>query len=61
MIVIDEAHLLSNDDLGALRMLSNVSMDTESYFALILVGQPTLRRRLIVAVMVALDQRIGTR
>lgn len=61
VIVIDEAHLLSNDDLEALRMLSNVSMDTESHFALILIGQPTLRRRLKLAVMAALDQRIGTR
>ncbi|MFQ4149723.1 AAA family ATPase [Arthrobacter sp. LAPM80] len=61
VIVIDEAHLLSNDDLEALRMLSNVSMDTESHFALLLIGQPTLRRRLKLAVMAALDQRIGTR
>lgn len=42
-------------------MLSNVSMDTESHFALLLIGQPTLRRRLKLAVMAALDQRIGTR
>lgn len=61
VIVIDEAHLLSNEDLEALRMLSNVSMDTESTFALLLIGQPTLRRRLKLAVMAALDQRIGTR
>lgn len=61
VIVIDEAHLLSNDDLEALRMLSNVAMDTESHFALLLIGQPTLRRRLKLAVMAALDQRIGTR
>ncbi|MBG0741362.1 ExeA family protein [Paeniglutamicibacter antarcticus] len=61
VIVIDEAHLLSNEDLEALRMLSNVSMDTESHFALLLIGQPTLRRRLKLAVMAALDQRIGTR
>lgn len=61
VIVVDEAHLLSNDDLESLRMLSNVSMDTESHFALLLIGQPTLRRRLKLAVMAALDQRIGTR
>ena len=61
VIVIDEAHLLTNEDLEALRMLSNVSMDTESHFALLLIGQPTLRRRLKLAVMAALDQRIGTR
>lgn len=61
VIVIDEAHLLVNEDLEALRMLSNVGMDTESHFALLLIGQPTLRRRLKLAVMAALDQRIGTR
>lgn len=61
VIIIDEAHLLSNEDLEALRMLSNVAMDTESHFALLLIGQPTLRRRLKLAVMAALDQRIGTR
>ncbi|MCU6480607.1 ExeA family protein [Arthrobacter sp. A2-55] len=61
VIVIDEAHLLGNEELEALRMLTNVSMDTESHFALILLGQPTLRRRLKLAVLAALDQRIGTR
>lgn len=61
VIVIDEAHLLSVEDLEALRMLSNVSMDTESHFALLLIGQPTLRRQLKMAVLPALDQRIGTR
>lgn len=61
VIIIDEAHSLSNDDLEALRMLGNVSMDTESHFALLLIGQPTLRRRLRLAVMAALSQRIGTR
>ena len=33
----------------------------ESHFALLLIGQPTLRRRLKLAVTAALDQRIGTR
>lgn len=61
VIVIDEAHLLTNTDLESLRMLTNTSMDTESHFALILVGQPTLRRRLKLAVLAALDQRISTR
>lgn len=61
VIIVDEAHLLGDEDLEALRMLSNVSMDTESHFALLLIGQPTLRRRLKLAVLAALDQRIGTR
>ena len=42
-------------------MLTNSDMDTGAVFALILVGQPTLRRRLKLAVLAALDQRIGVR
>ncbi|MEC5193005.1 MULTISPECIES: ExeA family protein [unclassified Arthrobacter] len=61
VVVIDEAHLLSNTDLEALRMLTNTEMDTGSHFALLLIGQPTLRRRLKLAVLAALDQRISTR
>jgi type II secretory pathway predicted ATPase ExeA len=61
VVVIDEAHLLGNTELESLRMLTNTEMDTGSHFALLLVGQPTLRRRLKLAVLAALDQRISTR
>jgi type II secretory pathway predicted ATPase ExeA len=61
VVVVDEAHLLANRELEALRMLTNADMDAASTFALILVGQPTLRRRLKLAVLAALDQRIGVR
>ncbi|MDJ0315529.1 AAA family ATPase [Arthrobacter sp. H35-D1] len=61
VIVIDEAHLLEVKELEALRMLTSADMDTGSHFALLLVGQPTLRRRLKLAVLSALDQRISTR
>ena len=61
VIVIDEAHLLSNTDLESLRMLTNVDLGTGAHFAMLLVGQPTLRRRLKLAVLAALDQRISTR
>lgn len=61
VVVIDEAHLLANTDLEALRMLTNSDMDTGANFALLLIGQPTLRRRLKLAVLAALDQRISTR
>lgn len=61
VVVIDEAHLLGNTELESLRMLTNTEMDTGSNFALLLVGQPTLRRRLKLAVLAALDQRISTR
>lgn len=61
VVVLDEAHLLTNTDLEALRMLTNTEMDTGSNFALLLIGQPTLRRRLKLAVLAALDQRVSTR
>lgn len=60
VVLIDEAHLLGNTDLESLRMLMNTGMDTGSHFALLLVGQPTLCRRLKLAVLEALDQRIST-
>lgn len=61
VVVLDEAHLLGNTDLESLRMLTNTEMDTGSNFALLLIGQPTLRRRLKLAVLAALDQRVSTR
>lgn len=61
VVVIDEAHLLGNTDLESLRMLTNTQMDTGANFALLLIGQPTLRRRLKLAVLAALDQRVSTR
>src|SRR3954467_13428487 len=36
-------------------------MDSTSPFASLLVGQPTLRRRMKLGVLAALDQRIGLR
>ena len=36
-------------------------MDSHSPFACLLVGQPTLRRRMKLGVLAALDQRIGLR
>ena len=42
-------------------MLTNHDMDSRSPFACLLVGQPTLRRRIKLGVLAALDQRIGLR
>jgi len=61
VVVIDEAHLLDNQQLEAIRMLSNHDMDSGSPFAALLVGQPTLRHRLRLGVLAALDQRISVR
>jgi type II secretory pathway predicted ATPase ExeA len=42
-------------------MLTNHDMDSTSPFACLLVGQPTLRRRMKLGALAALDQRIGLR
>lgn len=61
VLVIDESHLLDAEVLEGLRCLSNDGMDAESRFSLILLGQPTLRRRLRLGSFAALDQRVGLR
>src|SRR6266511_2548168 len=61
VLVIDEAHLLSPEQLEELRLLTNADLDSTSPFAGILVGQPTLARKLRLGVFAALDQRIATR
>jgi type II secretory pathway predicted ATPase ExeA len=61
VLVIDEAHLLSHSQLESIRMLTNHDMDSASPFACLLVGQPTLRRRMKLGALAALDQRIGLR
>ena len=61
VLVLDEAHLLSVEQLEELRMLTNSEMDSRATFACLLLGQPTLRRRLRQGVFAALDQRIALR
>ena len=61
LLVIDEAHLLTHDQLEAIRILTNSEMDAVSPLACLLIGQPTLRRMLRLGVLAALDQRIGLR
>jgi len=61
VLVLDESHLLDTEVLEGLRCLSNDGMDAESRFSLILLGQPTLRRRLRLGSFTALDQRVGLR
>ena len=53
--------MLAPDQLEELRLLTNAEMDSQSPFALLLVGQPTLARQLRLGVFAALDQRIATR
>ncbi len=61
IIVVDEAHLLDAAQLEELRLLTNADLDSHSPFAALLVGQPTLRRRIKLGTFAALDQRIGLR
>jgi type II secretory pathway predicted ATPase ExeA len=61
VFLIDEAHLLSPEQLEELRLLSNAEMDSASPFAGLLIGQPTLATRLRQGIFAALDQRISVR
>lgn len=61
VLVLDEAHLLDTGQLEELRLLTNAEMDSHSPFACLLIGQPTLRRRIKLGTFAALDQRIALR
>jgi type II secretory pathway predicted ATPase ExeA len=60
IVVLDEGHLLDAETLDGLRCLSNIAMDTTP-LCMLLLGQPTLRRRLRLGAFAALDQRVGLR
>jgi type II secretory pathway predicted ATPase ExeA len=57
VLVLDEAHLLNYEQLETVRMLTNQGMDQDSPLPCLLVGQPTLRRTMKLAVLAALEQR----
>jgi type II secretory pathway predicted ATPase ExeA len=61
LLVVDESHLLDDDQLEDLRMITNSEMDSRSPAAVIMIAQPLLRRRLRQGSMAALDQRITLR
>ena len=61
VLVLDEAHLLTYEQLETIRMLTNTAMDQDSPLACLLVGQPTLRRTMKLAVLAALEQRTALR
>jgi type II secretory pathway predicted ATPase ExeA len=61
IVAVDEAHLLSAAQLEELRLLTNSEMDSVAPFAGLLLGQPTLRRRIKLGSFAALDQRIMIR
>ncbi|MER5806293.1 ExeA family protein [Streptomyces mirabilis] len=61
ILIIEEAHLLDHEQLEAIRMLTNDEMDSNSPLACLLIGQPTLRHKIKLGVLAALDQRIQVR
>ncbi len=61
VLLIDEAHLLSHDQLEAIRMLTSAQLDSASPLAVLLLGQPQLRASMRLGVLAALDQRIAVR
>ena len=50
--------MLTGEQLEAVRMLTSHDLDSGSPLTVLLIGQPTLRRRLRVGDMAALDQRV---
>ena len=61
VLLIDEAHLLPDESLEDLRLLTADDFDRRSPFSLVLCGQPVLRDRLAEPRHLALAQRIGVR
>lgn len=61
VLIIDDAHLLDADQLEQVRLLSSDQMDSASLLAIVLLGQPTLRRVIRRGSFAALDQRIAVR
>jgi type II secretory pathway predicted ATPase ExeA len=61
VLVVDEAHLLRYEQLETIRMMTNHNLDADSPLACLLVGQPTLRRTMKLAVLAALEQRVALR
>lgn len=59
-LILDEAHLLPDDVFEQLRLLFSSHMDSQSLGALLLVGQPELRRTLRMASHEAFYQRLTT-
>jgi len=61
VVVLDEAHLLTQPMLEKLRLLFSDKMDSQSLATLVLVGHPDLRRTLHLTVHEAFNQRLAVR
>ena len=60
LLVLDETHVMPDDTLEDVRLLSIADFDRKSPFILILAGHPSLDDRLAEPTHHALDQRITT-
>src|ERR1019366_3306507 len=58
VLLTGEAHLLSHDQLEAIRMLTSAQLGSASPLAVLLLGQPQLRASMRLGVLAALDPRI---
>lgn len=61
VLLLDESHLLPDESLEDLRLLTADDFDRRSPFVLVLVGQPLLKERLGEPQHYALAQRLGVR
>ncbi len=59
VLVVDEAQNLGMPALEELRLLSNLTTDTETVLPIVLAGQPELRRKLAAHSLRSLRQRIA--
>lgn len=60
LLILDEAHLMPDDSLEDVRLLSIADFDRKSPFVLVLSGHTSLDDRLAEPIHHALDQRITT-
>jgi len=61
LVVVDEAHLLTQPMLEQLRLLFSAQMDSQSLATLLLVGHPALRATLRLSIHEAFYQRLSVR
>jgi general secretion pathway protein A len=61
VIVLDEAHLLTQPMFEQLRLLFSDKMDSQSLATVVLVGHPDLRRTLHLTIHEAFNQRLAVR
>lgn len=58
IVILDEVHYLSNDNLFELQIITNFNMDSKDLSLFILSGQPHIRERLSMSMHASLNQRI---